>query len=343
MKKIIKILISIILIISLFNLSTPYSDFLLRRSITNQIAYLINKFETGLGKKLQERYPEGELFGNLIFALSLIKYSEKYEIPDINQIENAILITTSKEAKSNYTKDLPLEYGAFYTGWINFTLKKYIESEIFKRSTKKKTFINLYRHFSNKIIEVQKGSIQLLESYSNSIWPADNIVCIASLDAENQELKKQWLDKIRIKSKSDKKLINHYGNNPSEIRGSSQALITYFLANINKKQAKEYFDRYKPLFTKKLIGISFIKEYQGDNNSEDIDSGPIILGFGSVATIMNAKAMATLDIKGAKSTWNFLNFIGIPINLFGKKYYLFGKEPIYDIFLLWITVDLISK
>jgi len=76
-------------------------------------------------------------------------------------------------------------------------------------------------------------------------------------------------------------------------------------------------------------------------NSEDIDSGPIILGFGSVATIMNAKAMATLDIKGAKSTWSFLNFIGLPINLFGKKYYLLGKEPIYDIFLLWIAVDLI--
>ncbi len=341
MKRVFKILISIILIISLFNLSTPYSDFLLRRSITNQIAYLNNKFEAGLGKKLQERYPEGELFGNLIFALSLIKYSEKYEIPDINQIENAILKTTSKGAKNNFTKDLPLEYGAFYTGWINFTLKKYVESEIFKKSTRKETFINLYHHFSNKIIKAQKDTIQLLESYSNSIWPADNIVCIASLSSDNQELKKLWFDKIQIKSKSDKKLINHYSENPSEIRGSSQALIAYFLANIDKNQAKEYFDRYKSLFTKKLIGISFVKEYQGDNNSEDIDSGPIILGFGSVATIMNAKAMATLDIKGAKSTWSFLNFISLPINLFGKKYYLLGKEPIYDIFLLWIAVDLI--
>ncbi len=342
MKKIIKILISIVLFISLINLITPHVNFLLIRSIENQIAYLSNEFENGLGEKLQSRFPEGELFGNLIFALSLIEYSKKCESVDIDLIEDAILRTTSQEAKTNFTKELPLEYGAFYNGWTNFTLKKYIESEVFKRSARKNTFINLYNEISNKIIEVQRDSIRILETYSNSVWPADNLICIASLNSKNKELKKLWLEKIWTKSKSDKKLINHCGEIPSEIRGSSQALITYFLANINENLAEENFRKYKPLFIKKFIGISFTKEYLENDSSEDIDSGPILFGFGSVAMIMNSKAMATLNIKGAKSTWNFLNFIGIPVNLFGKKYYLLGKEPIYDIFLLWIAVDLLK-
>jgi len=342
MKKIIKIVISIGLFVVAFNLITPYSDFLLRRSIENQIEYLNTRFNNGLGEKLQYRYPEGELFGNLIFALSLIEYSKKSDFIRINLIEEAIFRAISKEAKSNFTKELPLEYGAFYNGWINFTLKSYIESEAFKISKKKNVFKNLYAQILDRIIEVQRDSIQLLETYSNSIWPADNLACIASLSSENKELKKLWLEKIKVKSKSNIGLINHCGEFPSEVRGSSQALITYFLANINVNLAKENYYKYKPLFIKEFVGISLIKENLGSVNSEDIDSGPLLFGFGSVATIMNSKTMATLNIKGAKSTWSFLNLIGFPINLFGKKYYLLGKEPIYDIFLLWTAVDLIE-
>ncbi len=165
MKKIIKFLIVFILLIIVINSSTPFVNFLLNRSIKNQITYLQQEFDNGLGEKLQSRYPEGQLFGNLLFALSLIKYSEINNNIDVNIIEKAILRTTNETAKNNFTKDLPLEYGAFYNGWINFTLKKYIKSNIFQRSSRKQIFKKLYNHISNKITEVQKDSVQLLDLF----------------------------------------------------------------------------------------------------------------------------------------------------------------------------------
>ncbi len=120
-------------------------------------------------------------------------------------------------------------------------------------------------------------------------------------------------------------------------------MISYFLSYIDNDIALKTFYDYTGIFTQNILGISLVKENIGNNNSEDIDSGPVLFGYGSVATIMNCKTMATLNVIGAKSTWSLLNCLGLPINLFGKKYYLLGKEPMYDIFMLWIAVDLIDN
>lgn len=329
------------LIIFIIIVITPFSDFLLKRSINNQISYLTTEFENGLGGKLQNRYPEGKMFSNLLFALSLIKYSESSDKIQPILIEEAILRTTSESAKSNFTKDLSLRYGAFYNGWLNFTLKKYIKSNIFKKSVNKEVFQKLYRKITFRITEIQKDSIKLIETYSNSIWPADNLACIASLDIDAKEIKEKWLNRIINQSESEYNLINHNADIPNEIRGSSQALITYFFDEIDKELAISNFSKYNELFIDEYLGISLVKEFVKGEGIEDVDSGPIILGYGSVATIMNAKVIAKLNTNKAKITWSFLNVLGVPISLFGKKYYLLKQEPMYDIFLLWISVDLL--
>jgi len=341
MMSIIKIVFSVIGFVLLLNFLTPQFDFLLKRSIKNQISYLEDKFEKRLGNQLQKQYPEGELFSNLIFALSIIEYSEYKNGLSPEIVEKLIFTSVSDEAKLNYRKNLPLPYGAFYNGWINYTLKKYIESDLIKNSINKERVFELYQEISDRIVLSQSESVQLLETYPNSIWPADNMVCIASLDKTHEHLKREWLTKIRQQSKDT--LINHYGRNLGEIRGSSQALINYFLIEIDSTSAKNAHQEYKERFEDRILGISFIKEYESYENAPDIDSGPIILGYGSVSTIMNSKLKSRLKEKGYATTFGFLNTLGLPINLFGKKYYLFGQEPMFDIFMLWNSVGILKK
>lgn len=73
---------------------------------------------------------------------------------------------------------------------------------------------------------------------------------------------------------------------------------------------------------------------------EDVDSGPIVFGYGASATIMNIKAQAVLGVPKAKNTWALINLIGIPINMGYKKFYIFKQEPMLDLFMLWGSVSL---
>ena len=82
-----------------------------------------------------------------------------------------------------------------------------------------------------------------------------------------------------------------------------------------------------------------MNEYE-NHGDEDLDSGPLVFGYGSVATIMNVITQAQYN-KQEKLTWGFLNVLGIPINILGKKYYLIKQELMLDIFMLWTSVALI--
>lgn len=341
MKFVSRILILMVVVVLLLNFILPHNGFLLERSIDNQISFLEKKFSKQLDGQLQKVYPEGKLFSNLIFALSIIEYSNYKDGLDAKIVDNSIFASISGKAKSNYEEHLLLPYGAFYNGWINFTLKKYVESKLIASSPNKEKIVELHRQFTERIVKSQMDSVQLLDTYLGSIWPADNLLCIASLDEEYNSLKKEWLSKIKLTSKDE--LINHYGGDSTEVRGSSQALINYILLEIDADFSVKSNNKYKSRFEDKYMGISFIKEHESYDDFEDIDSGPIILGYGSVATIMNSKLKNRIKDKGYKTTFGFLNLLGIPINLFGNKYYLFGKEPMFDLFMLWSSVGILDK
>jgi hypothetical protein len=337
MKKILKIIFLCFFCYFLIDFLVPYIGFLQKRSIDNQINYLEIEFNKHLSEKMQNEYPEGEIFSNVIFALSLIEYSKFNKKITASKIENVFLRTLSDKVRSNFHENLPLKFGAFYNGWLNYTLKKYLESNIFSKSTRKDYFYDLYSEFSERIKMVQKDSIQPLETYPGSFWPADNLVCIASLNQKNHNLQLKWLDKIKNYSKDS--LIHHYNSEIHNIRGSSQAMINFFLEEIDTSYFKLSYMQYSERFKERLFGISFVKEFESGKGTEDIDSGPILFGFGSVATIMNNILEGKINNSDSNFTFGFLNTIGLPINIFGKKYYLFKKQQMFDIFMLWNSIN----
>ncbi|MFT6334986.1 MAG: hypothetical protein ACJATI_001732 [Halioglobus sp.] len=333
--------ISLILYFSI-NIAVPYNTFLRNRSIENQINYINRILSEGYDDELQDRYPEGKVFSNAIFALSVIEYSnrsKKFKKQYSRILDQRVEVLISESTTVSFVEDMIPRFGAFYNGWVNLVLKKYINSGLFELSDSQSEIKSAHKQLSNALIKPQFDSIRVLDTYPGSYWPADNLVGILSL--ENKLIQELWLNKVICASETESKLINHVGYSPSEIRGSSQALIVYLLSKYDFQYALECNKVFAGLLTKTYLNVDLVKEFKDESSGySDIDSGPIILGFGSVATVMNTKTQASLKNKRSRNTWAFLNTISVPINIANSKYYLFKKEPMLDIFMLWCSVEL---
>ena len=342
MKKILYALLTGTCLYLLVNLITPYNHFLKKRSINNQIVYLDKILSEGYDLQAQRRYPEGKLFSNALFALAVIEYASKLEEIDTaltTIIDKRINRLLEKSTTESFVQNMTPEYGAFYNGWINFTIKKYLESPLFQKSKKQAEVLSAHKLFSQRLEKAQQDSIRIIASYPGSHWPADNLVGIVSID--NDTIQERWLEKIYAASSAPSNLIYHVNSSPDEIRGSSQALIIYLLSQYKEKLALQANQQFKALLHDKFLGIEFVKEYEkGSLEEGDLDSGPIFFGYGAVATIMNMKTQAQLKNKSSRNTWAFLNVLAVPINLLNKKFYLFKQEPMFDIFMLWCAVEL---
>ena len=344
MKRILKYICLFFLLYITTSLLVGHIPFLRKRSIQNQINYLTNTLHDGQDSILQTQYPEGQTFSNAIFALALIEYSNKIEPNEIylsGTIDLCINNLLSASTKSYFHENLNPNYGAFYNGWTNFCLLKYINSSAFENSSHQEYFSACHDSINQLLLLAQKDSLNILESYKGASWPADNIVCIASLGDSNKKLQLDWTKLLIETSSIEGDLIHHYNPLPNELRGSSQALMLHFLYGVDSILTNKMKNEFNVRLVDQFLGIQFVKEYEEDGREADIDSGPIIWDYGSVATIVNIKNSAKSNPIVARTTWSFLNSLGAPINLFGNKFYIFKQEPIFDIFMLWTCVSLL--
>lgn len=147
-----------------------------------------------------------------------------------------------------------------------------------------------------------------------------------------------YLDKHKTEHQSG--LIHHAGSNSSQIRGSSSAMITFCLSKAGYQDINKYNNTFQNIFADNYLGVQLIKENEDGSNEMDVDSGPVVFGYGASATIMNIKTQASMDNPKSKFTWAAMNAISAPINVFNKKYYLLKQEPMLDLFMLWGCTEL---
>jgi len=340
-KRIIKFLAKILLTYVLICFITPFNNYLRNRSIENQINYQWNILDRGFDDELQERFPEGKLFSNCLLALSTIEYCNKKKITNRKYaliIDNCIRRIQSDKAKNVFDSNLPLKYGAFYQGWSNLLYVNYMNCNLFKFSQLRINISSHYNNFLKNINEIQSNKITILESYFQNNWPADNLITICAIN--NPKLRTNWISYLLNNTEHHMGLINHSGNNNYLVRGSSTSLITYCLSYCNYSKAVTYNNNFKKLFIDSYLGIQLVKENQDGSNDMDVDSGPVVFGYGASATIMNIKTQANLKNNfSAKMTWGALNLISLPINFFNKKFLILKKEPMLDLFMLWSCTE----
>jgi len=92
------------------------------------------------------------MFSNALLALSIIELTERIPKSEPTKasktVETLVKNILSESAKEIFPHTLNPSYGAFYLGWSNFTLKKYIASPIFISAEEKETYQSVYKKHS---------------------------------------------------------------------------------------------------------------------------------------------------------------------------------------------------
>lgn len=333
------------------------------KDVYQQLTHLKAEVHTGAAAEMQRLFPEGHLFMNALYGLAWLDFAEATHFDTFNnaflfyedlpegeafrEANWALAEMDSPQGRRIFNKDLPLPYGVFYRGWTNYLLAKKLAA-IAPGSRPVKDAAEFQKNCDAIARALEQTSSPYLQSYRTGIWPADNVVAVASLKAYDRiyhssryaYLTAGWLTKVRTQLDPVTGLIPHvvYEDAPPQgARGSSQSLILSLLPEIDSVFAAEQFALYQKHFVDQRLGLPGIREYpKGTEGTGDIDSGPVIWGIGGAASVVGQRAAyANEDFKLYKGLRNSIETFGCGFTWFGKKRYLFGQLPIADAFIAW--------
>lgn len=195
---------------------------------------------------------------------------------------------------------------------------------------------------------LKKSKTPYLESYFGQAWPADMLMCIASLSLYDDIFIPRyesdleiWLDDIKGKLDLNGLIphsVDHSTGFPKEnARGASQSLMLNFLPEIDEDFTKNQFKKYKDLFKTNRFGLPGIRHYpKGVKGRGDIDSGPVILGIGGAASIVGQRTYGKQkDWETYEGLRNSIESFGMGFSINSRKRYIFGQLPMADAFICW--------
>jgi len=354
------LLCAIIVVVIYFNCGVYYKpvmvhrgkDILVNRDVLEQLNFLKRQMNGGAAQDMQKIYPEGYVFMQVLYGLTwcdvadisrsdTMLYKEALE-----EIDRSYWNVRAEEAKAPFDQSLPLPYGAFYCGWSNYLLSRKLLAD---GSRREPADVEDFRADCMRIATFfRNDDTPYPESYRGAAWPADAVMCIASLAIHDRMFKplyddviKQWLRDVRSKVDSIG-LVPHSVNaetgEPLEVaRGGSQCLMLNFLWDIDQTFAREQFQIFKQKFLGKCIGLYGVREYpQGVSGVGDIDSGPVVFHIGTAASIVGVRTLSLYGEKRyAASLRNSIEAFSFSIHRSDEKMYLFGQLPMADAFIAW--------
>jgi hypothetical protein len=353
--------IAIILIINVNQYYRPKFINQQNQEVKKQLHYLHQEiFYNNGAEKMQSYFPEGYLFTNCLYAISVCEVAKKCN----NQLEkDSILLVMdtclfqigNHNAKKIFNDNLTPQYGMFYAGWSNYVLQKRLE--LTPNDDSSILFKEYIGNCENIINAFDREGNVYLESYQNQIWPADNIVALASLHfyqkinlKKYKDFMKIWLNKAKVIVDPTLKCIPHKVSiNKNTIiescRGSSLALINYFLPEVDSIWAEENYSKFKSNFFEKRFGLLGCLEYpKGIIGKGDIDSGPIFLGIGASASITATKAaLVSHDTTNYLKLRNNIESFGFAWHNKNEKFYLGGNLLVADAFIAWVNCTASSQ
>jgi hypothetical protein len=340
--------------LKLYSENETYSE--KKRDIISQLNFLEAELKTkNLGQRMQEIYPEGNVFINAIYGLAWCELANADNSHDKNIKEKAISEAlyayheiNSEKAKSPFDYFLIPEYGIFYFGWRNYLLSKIlsIDTTFMGHESYIDTFFVQCETLNNIIKDSERP---YLESYYHQSWPGDMSVAMASLSNYNKIFGSRyntsisiWLKKVKERLDPETKMIPHKVdyNTMRSIQGSrgcSMSLILRMLSEIDTDFADKQYKLFEEKFVTTTFGLPSVREYpNGKFGMGDVDSGPVIFGVGFVATIVMIGTFSTCKRDDlVENQYKTINAFGFERKNKNQKSYLFGMFPMADAFIAW--------
>ncbi len=223
---------------------------------------------------------------------------------------------------------------AAYLGYLNLLLGLY------RKTFGEAHFDDLHNQITAKFVRHLSGNpLGLLESYPGEVYPVDNCFVIGSIGlhqsvtgTDHQELLAQLSVQIRDKYvDADTGLLiqavdPYYGRPIDVARGSGTVLGLIALHYADPVLAHDLYLAMKSHLASHLFRFGGVREYPfGQSGRMDIDSGPIVFGFGLSSTGFAIAGARRYDDRAFfRGLFATAHLCGAPVGWGGRRAYISG-------------------
>jgi hypothetical protein len=315
---------------------------------------------TDLGK-LTAMNPEWGLFALSFSTYALANLALRQ--PDLRSeaavtIGRAIAVVLTDPIRQPFEPRVPAEYAertlpssVLYLGHLNLMLGCH------RQLVPDSPYRQLHDSLS-AALDARYQQEENLPSYPHQRWLPDNTVALASLALHSQltgsayvETGRRWVATAKTKWLDPKtgllaSMVDAQGRPTEQPRGSMLGWSIWFLAHFDSAFARQQYQRYQAVHSTNLGVLRLYREQPGDysTGAGDVDSGPLILGYGIPATAFAfADAVALGDWRNAQRLRRVISLGSRDIRegdelRYGVRVVDLDVNPLSEALLLWADV-----
>jgi hypothetical protein len=318
------------------------------QGVRRQLAFLREELDHGADTGAQALFPEGYYFLNVLYGLTWVELGRRGVEPERAADEAAWALSRveSPAGRAPFDAAAVPPYGVFWSGWTNW-----LRGGLLTIRDDPAQRARLVAGSRALAAAFDASPTPFLTAYPGQAWPCDSTVAIASLrladrvtgTPEFAPVVDRWVTRARGLLDPATGLLPHQvdpdtGAALTGARGTSQAIVQRFLADVDPVFAREQYPLFRDRFLARPLGLGpAIREYpHGTDGAGDVDSGPLILGISLSTTVVAiGAARVNGDASLAGALTNFGELAGLPLSGPSTKRYAFGLVPIGDAFLAW--------
>lgn len=317
---------------------------------------------TTLGK-LTRMNPEWGLFTLAFSTYALANLAQRQ--PDLRSeaaatIGRAIQVALTDPIRQPFEPKVPVEYAqrslpssVLYLGHLNLMLG--CHRQLVPDSPYRQLHDSLSAALNERYQQEPSGN---LASYPHQRWVPDNTVALASLALHSQligssyaEAGRRWVATAKRRLLDSKtgllaSQVDAQGRPTEQPRGSTLGWSIWFIARFDSAFAWQQYRRYQAAHSTNLGVLRLYREQPGDYSSGagDVDSGPLMLGYGIPATAFAfADAVALGDWRNAQRLRRVISLGSRPIRdgdelRYGVRVVDLDVNPLSEALMLWADV-----
>jgi len=243
----------------------------------------------------------------------------------------------SDEGTRQFPEDLVPPRGVFWLAWTSLLRGKIVVLEgqadpalVARWTEGLDSLASAYLHSENPY----------QPSYEGMAWSGDNVMAMLAMATHDRQTRteryqpviRRWVAMVRTSLDPATGMPPFELDHPGGVvvktpRGSSQTLFAWALTEIDTAFAREQYIRLRETFYTTRLGLPMVREFPVDSQAlADYDSGPVIWGVGSSATIVTlATARRFGDTTFARSLESAIRFFGLPMRWRGRTAFALGQ------------------
>ncbi|MCA9665126.1 MAG: hypothetical protein KC503_06045 [Myxococcales bacterium] len=211
---------------------------------------------------------------------------------------------------------------AAYLGYLNLALS--LERSLDPATPNAKLNDRITRTLASRLA---RAELALVETYPGELYPVDNCAVAASIALHarataNKQHLPAFARFVRVLEKRYvapngllyQRVAAGSGAPVDAPRGSGSALAAYFLSFADQQLSTRRYRAVREALVGSLLGFGMVREYARERvGRADIDSGPVVLGYGVSATgFAIGAARAHADTRTFRSLYATLHLFGAP-------------------------------